>query len=141
MQIIQHKKESRFIEFLKKYTESHNEQFLDVHENYASGIDVYYLNKPYDLKVSNSKKLTLQKKYKGEWYDPLVSHIDIPYLYIIETPVQFLGFVIDKDKLLTNLPKYCNSSITQYTGDGNLNNCIELKNLMDLCPEPFVWRK
>lgn len=137
MQEHQHAKEQRFLDFLKDYCIRNNRKFEDVHDDYSTGIDVYLDDKPYDLKVSNSRKLTVFKCYKGHWYCPLLEHQDIPYMYVIEEESRFLGFVINKSRLLERLK----GSIETYTGDGNINKITELDSISDFAEDIQVFNK
>ena len=137
MQERQHEKEKRFIDFLVKTGTA-----KDVHDDFSTGVDVYLFHnniwKPFDLKVSNSKKLTAFKCYKGKWYSPLLLHMDVPYLYVLEEETRYVGFVITKQDILRTYTKYESS---EYRGDGNINICITIDNMTDLAKDILVWEK
>ena len=134
MQELQHAKEQKFIDYLLK----HCTNVKDVHDNFSTGIDVYIDCIPYDLKITNSRKLTIFKRYKGNWYSPLLEHTDIDYLLVEEYDKCYLGFVINKAALLRQLGNKC---ISTYTGDGNINQCVELGDPTLLCEKVYTWMK
>lgn len=139
-----HAKESHFIEFLRSYAEIESIQFEDVHDNLKTGIDVYYDGKPYDLKVSNSLKLSLFRTsdlYGGETRCPMLIHPEIPYLYVVEKDDKFIGFVIDKKELLK--PNFLNATtFGEFTGDGNYNLTIDLNGcISDVATKILTWMK
>lgn len=140
----QHKQELRFIKFLKAYAEENNEQFEDVHDEFKTGIDIIYKGKKYDVKVSDSLKLSLFRKselYSNETRCPMLIHPEIPYLYIVEQESQFVGFVIKKEKLIT--ADFLNSTkFGYYYGDGNINLTVDLNDQIGLLSERIIiWQK
>lgn len=130
-QLKQHNKEQAALNYLKQHL---NKTFIDVHNDYSTGIDFYYEGKPYDLKASKSNKLTVFKLYKGKWYSPLLNHMDVPYAYTRykDDDISHL-LVYSKDYILRNLTKCC--PLTTYDGDGNLNVNLCLDNLE---PEDYI---
>lgn len=140
----QHEQESRFIAFLKAYTESNNIQFEDVHNDFKTGIDVIIDGKPYDLKVSDSLKLSLfrtSELYNNETRCPFLEHPEIPYLYVVEQENQFVGFVINKANLIT--ASFLNSTtFGNYSGDGNDNLTVDLEGQIGLLSDRIIiWKK
>lgn len=120
MQEREHAKELQGIQRVKSWAERNNHQFEDVHEDFETGIDIYLDGKPYDLKVAESGWLTMVKKYKGKWYSPLESHLEVPYLVLKED----FGFVVDKRELRDHCFQMSNKSCIElgvYTLDGNVN--------------------
>lgn len=99
----------------------------DTHYDLSTGADVILDGKLYDLKVSNSNKLTVLKKLgkgprAGEVYSPLLEHQNVDYLYMIEKPDLFIGFLLNKCDVLDFIIK--NAGILKfsyYNGDGNDN--------------------
>lgn len=135
MQEYQHAKERNFIDFLVK-----NYNAVDTSNDFGTGVDVVLNGKPYDLKVSNSRKLTLFKYYENEWYCPLLLHPEVNYMYIIEQKDKYLGFVFSKKDVLNYWYKHPETEISTYKGDGNLNINITL-NLSDLSNKVEIFRK
>lgn len=137
-QVYQHEMESLFLNFLRYNYQQYWSTYSDLHNDYGTGIDVKLDNEYYDLKVSNSKKITIFKKHKNEWYSPLTLHTDIKYMYVIEHEKCYMMYVIKKDKIIEYMTKQ--PQITEYTGDGNINICINL-NLDLLAEDIFCLRK
>lgn len=134
----QHQVEERFISFLRMNYYQIWDTFADLHNNYDSGIDVRLDGVDYDLKVSNSKKLSVFKKHKNDWYSPLTLHMDVKYLYVVEYPNCYLLYEIRKENLIMYLLQ--NPHITEYTGDGNDNICMDL-DLDKVAEDIFCLRK
>lgn len=138
MQEQQHQKEDDFLSFLRANYWQVWESYSDLHYNYETGIDVKLDDTYYDLKVSNSKKITVFKNHKDEWYSPLTMHMDIKYLYVVEYPNCYLLYEIRKENLIMHLLQ--NPHITEYTGDGNDNICMDL-DLDKVADDIFMLRK
>lgn len=134
----QHAQEELFLNFLRYNYQQYWETFADLHYDFSTGIDIKLDDEYYDLKVSNSKKITIFKKHKGEWYSPLTLHKDIKYMYVVEYPNCYMLYVIKKDKIIEYMTSQ--PQITEYTGDGNINICINL-NLDLLAEDLFCLRK
>lgn len=138
----QHEKEERFIKFLsynytqhwKTYSRASKEQDI------KDGIDVFLDDIPYDLKISFGR-LSLFKKHKGNWYSPIVEHMDINYLYVIEYSDKFALFTLKKEDILMELLKN-KIQFSEYSGDGNFNINMDLeRRLSILDPKPVILRK
>lgn len=136
-------KERRFITFLR----DSGENVFDVtgsDYDLKKGIDIYLDGKPFDLKVSNSYKLSLFRKsalYDNEFRCPILIHPEIPYLYVIEKEDRYIGFCINKTDLL-KVSFLSGTSFSEFTGDGNLNICIDLKGqISDVAYDIKVWNK
>lgn len=135
-------KEQGFLETLRAYCTTNNIQYSDSHEEVSTGIDVWIDTKPYDLKVSNSRKLTLFKKLPdGRIFCPLVRHIEIPYLYIIEREKDFICFELRKEDLMFRLFGRGPINTSTYQGDGNINVTFEITEIMDLARDVLVIPK
>jgi hypothetical protein len=99
----------------------------DTHAQTSLGYDIILNGKLYDLKVSNSQKLTVLKRLgkgprAGEIYSPLLEHQDIDYLYMIEKPNLFIGFLLNKCDVLDFIIKNAGKlKFSYYNGDGNDN--------------------
>lgn len=99
----------------------------DTHYDLSTGADVILYDKLYDLKVSNSQKLTVLKKLgkgpkAGTTYCPLLEHQEVDYLYLIEKPNLFIGFLLNKRDLLDYIIKNAGKlKFSYYNGDGNDN--------------------
>lgn len=99
----------------------------DTHYDLSTGADIILDNKLYDLKVSTSQKLTVLKKLgkgpkAGTIYCPLLEHQEVDYLYLIEKPNLFIGFLLNKCDLLDFIIKNAGRlKFSYYNGDGNDN--------------------
>lgn len=99
----------------------------DTHYDLSTGADVILDDKLYDLKVSTSQKLTVLKKLgkgpkAGKTYCPLLEHQEVDYLYLIEKPNLFIGFLLNKCDLLDFIIKNAGRlKFSYYNGDGNDN--------------------
>ena len=58
-------------------------------------------------------------------------------MYVIEEESRFIGFVINKSRLLERLK----GSIETYTGDGNINKVTELDSISDFAEDIQVFNK
>ena len=134
----QHAQEELFLNFLRYNYQQYWKSYSDLHNDYETGIDVKLDDEYYDLKVSNSKKITIFKKHKNDWYSPLTLHQDIKYMYVVEYQKCYMLYVIKKDKIIEYMTSQ--PQITEYTGDGNINICINL-NLDLLAEDIFCLRK
>lgn len=132
-QIRQHNKEASFIQKLSDYCKETNKWFVDctgTKADYIEGIDCYIDRRPYDLKCSDTKKLTIHKTLpNGYKYKPQERHTDIPYLYCL--PTSGLCYVITKAELSAYIEYYkqagkLSSMLSNYSGDGNQNVCIDI---------------
>lgn len=133
-----HDKESRFLKTLKSYMEANGHTYEDVHDDYNTGVDVIIDGKKYDVKASNpNKRLTIFKRYKGSWYSPLLLHQDVDYLYAIEYEDRWVVCHITKENILSHL---C-GEMTTYDGDGNLNICCTLSNILDISEREYIIQK
>ena len=100
---------------------------IDTHAQASLGYDVILDGKYLDLKVSNSNKLTILKRLgkgprAGEIYSPLLEHQDVDYLYLIEKPNLFIGFLLNKCDVLDFIIKNAGRlKFSYYNGDGNDN--------------------
>lgn len=99
----------------------------DTHYDLSTGADIILDDKLYDLKVSTSQKLTVLKKLgkgpkAGTTYCPLLEHQEVDYLYLIEKPNLFIGFLLNKCDLLDFIIKNAGRlKFSYYNGDGNDN--------------------
>jgi len=99
----------------------------DTHYDLSTGADIILDGKLYDLKVSTSQKLTVLKKLgkgpkAGTTYCPLLEHQEVDYLYLIEKPNLFIGFLLNKCDLLDFIIKNAGRlKFSYYNGDGNDN--------------------
>ena len=99
----------------------------DTHYDLSTGADIILDDKLYDLKVSTSQKLTVLKKLgkgpkAGKTYCPLLEHQEVDYLYLIEKPNLFIGFLLNKCDLLDFIIKNAGRlKFSYYNGDGNDN--------------------
>lgn len=139
MQQRQHDKEERFVEFLKVYCHKNNLEFKDTHEDFDLGADVFINDEPYDLKVSNSRKLTVVKRYKGNWYSPLERHPDIDYLIAEEHEDKWILFKLNKLQVVKEYLGHPDLSL--YTLDGNINICQNVSRLMEMIGPEMVIKK
>lgn len=131
-------KEKNFLDCLREYCSSLGWQYSDVHNDVSTGVDVIINGHPFDCKVTNpNKKLTIFKRVNGRWYSPILNHFDIDYLYTIEYPERYLCFHLRKEDILKNMK----GDLSDYSGDGNLNKCITLHDIMDYSQEEFEIRK
>ena len=137
-QIMQHMQEENFLGFLRRNYNQYWTTYADVHNDYDTGIDVKLDEVPYDLKVSNSKKITIFKKHNGEWYSPLTLHPEVDYLYVVEYDKCYMLYRIKKSRIIEYM--LTQPQITEYTGDGNWNVCISLE-LDRVMEDVYVLRK
>lgn len=99
----------------------------DTHYDLSTGADIILDDKLLDLKVSTSQKLTVLKRLgkgprAGEIYSPLLEHQDVDYLYMIEKPNLFIGFLLNKRDVLDFIIKNAGRlKFSYYNGDGNDN--------------------
>ena len=99
----------------------------DTHYDLSTGADIILDDKLYDLKVSNSQKLTVLKRLgkgprAGDIYSPLLEHQNVDYLYLIEKPNLFIGFLLNKCDVLDFIIKNAGRlKFSYYNGDGNDN--------------------
>lgn len=135
-------KEQGFLETLRAYCITNKLQYSDVHEEVETGIDVWIDTKPYDLKISNSKKLTLFKKLPdGRIYCPLVNHLAIPLLYVMEREKDFICFELRKEDIMFKMFGKGPVNTGKYCGDGNINITFEIQEIMDIAREVLVIPK
>ena len=139
MQEMQHKKEERFIGFLRDYCHRNNISFHDTHSDFNLGADVYINDTPYDLKVSNSRKLTIAKHYKEKWYCPLELHPDVDYLIVEEHDDKWVLFKLNKSRVWKEFLEHTDLSL--YAGDGNINICQNVSRLMETIGPDYIIRK
>lgn len=105
----------------------------DTHYDLSTGADIILDDKLYDLKVSTSQKLTVLKKLgkgprAGDIYSPLLEHQEVDYLYLIEKPNLFIGFLLNKRDLLDFIIKNAERlKFSYYNGDGNDNFNVKLQ--------------
>lgn len=130
MQEQQHNKEEQALAYLKQHL---NHTFIDVHNDYSTGIDFYYEGKPYDLKASKSNKLTVFKLYKGKWYSPLLNHMEVPYAYTRYVDQQITHLLVYKKT--TILESLAHHTLTSYSGDGNYNINVDIT---DIEPDDYI---
>lgn len=135
-------KEQAFLNTLRAYCTTNNIQYSDSHEEVSTGIDVWIDTKPYDLKVSNSRKLTLFKKLPdGRVFCPLVRHIEIPYLYVISRDKDYLCFELRKEDIMFKMFGKGMVNTGMYNGDGNINITFDVAEIMDLARDVLVIPK
>lgn len=138
MQERQHKQEDDFLEFLRNNYWQVWETYSDLHNDFSTGVDVKLDGVEYDLKVSNSKRISIFKKHKGDWYSPLAIHQEVKYLYVTEHAHCYILYEIRKESIIKYLLN--NPQITEYTGDGNDNICCSL-DLDAIADDIFCLRK
>ena len=143
MQERQHNQERQTINKLKEFCEANGLFFVDTvgtKADYQGGIDCYINRRPYDLKCSDSKKLTIHKTLpNGFEYKPYEKHPEVPYLYVL--PTTGLCYVITKTELAAYIEYYkqagkLSSMLSNYSGDGNKNVCIDIGPML-LNKEPL----
>lgn len=143
MQEIQHNKESQFIYKLSEYCKENNLWFVNTvgtKADYQGGIDCYINRRPYDLKCSDSRRLTIHKTLpNGFEYKPYEKHPEVPYLYCL--PSTGLCYVITKEEFKAYIEYYksigkLSSMLSEYSGDGNRNINIDISPLL-LNKEPL----
>ena len=138
MQEVQHAREDEFLSFLRTNYWQVCDSYSDLHTDFSTGIDVKLNDTYYDLKVSNSKKLTIFKYHNNAWYSPLTLHPDVKYLYVVEHIHCYMLYEIKKESIITYLLQQ--PHITEYTGDGNFNICVSL-DLDAIADDIFCLRK
>lgn len=143
-QVYQHNKEATTLNQLKEYCAANDMAFADVHDDFSTGIDVYINRRAYDIKASDSKKLTIFKRLpNGTEYKPHETHTDVPYLYCL--PSSGYCYIVTKKELSTYIELMkendkLDALLSEYTGDGNYNLCIDIQGLL-LMKEPFIKLK
>ena len=140
-QVYQHNKESDMLKRIEKYCADNELRFKDVHDDYSTGIDIWIGRRCYDIKASESKKLTILKTLpNGTTYKPHETHLDVPYLYCL--PSTGYCYRINKQEIIDYI-KFLKSTgkldifLSEYTGDGNKNICIDIGQLLFM-KEPYI---
>lgn len=104
----------------------------DTHYDLSTGADIILDDRLYDLKVSNSQKLTVLKKLgkgpkAGTTYCPLLEHQEVDYLYMIDKSDYYMAFMLKKmdicNYIIVNAEKL---QWSHYNGDGNENLNVKL---------------
>lgn len=138
-----HAKEAAGIEALKKHfgarlVESTAQQDL------VEGWDVAIDGVKYDVKFSNSRKLSLFRQTVGEWYCPVTKYLDVSLLYMVKNDEDnYICFVIDKSKLLDYVFKHAEQiKLTSYSRDGNKQINLHMEDwLTDLTSKYFIIKE
>ena len=132
-QTYQHDKESAFLDLLfKQYPTA-----IDAHNDFRCGYDFIIRGVKLDAKVSNSRKLTLIRKYKDYIYCPLLEHPDVDILYCIENDTEYKCYRFKKRDILEYF-LYNYTNLSSYTGDGNQSVNILLPAEWFLTKRPML---
>lgn len=132
-QVYQHRKEDLFLNLLfNQYPTA-----IDAHNNFKCGYDFIIRGRKLDAKVSNSRKLTLIRKYKDHIYCPLTEHQDVDILYCIEFDDCYKCYRFTKKEILEHFLNNFNN-LSSYEGDGNKAVNITLPAEWFLVREPFI---
>lgn len=99
-------------------------------EDFYKGTDFYLSSKPYDLKSSDSGKLSLLRRTaKRGWYCPLTDHPSVDYAYLYKGSLHLINrllFLANIDSILNNP----DVSFGSYSGDGNIQKWIDLSKIL-----------
>lgn len=134
----QHSREAELIKRIADYCAKNNIPFKDLtgtEDDYKYGVDCYIGDRPFDLKCSDSRKLTVIKRLpNGIEYKPYEKHTRIPYLYCL--PSSGKCYIITKQTFKSFIEYYksmdmLDDIMTIYTGDGNTNYCINISRLLN----------
>lgn len=143
-----HTQEQTFVKWLLAHPNGHTiKDATNTSKDFKNGIDLEIDGQPVDLKVTNSRKLSLFRKsdlydkHDGRegWECPILKHPNIPYLIIENHPEKkrYVGFLIRKLDLFNYLHL---APIGTYTGDGNVNKYLDLSNIItDVTSEILVF--
>ena len=133
MQERQHQLESNVTDLIIKHLGvRHTITKSTLEDDINNGIDIYIDRRPYDLKCSNSQKITVFKKHRGDIYSPLLLHQDVPYLYVTNNGTKYDIYKITKQEILEDILsrwKFLSGSV--YDGDGNVNANIYIGHFLD----------
>ena len=127
----QHNTESEYLDKLKQWCNEHKHTFRKstTEEDRKLGIDCYIDFKPYDLKGTTTNHLTVLKYYtqRNVWYNPLIRHMEVPYIL----PLNEEGSawkVVNKVDVLNWYYEHPDL-VGRYDGDGNKNLWVDISNM------------
>lgn len=123
--------ERRGIELVREWCSTNGLEFqrADKDDDLYNGIDLYIDGKGYDLKASDSGKLSVFRRTAGRgWYCPLADHADVDYLYLYKGAMYF----IDRRMFLANFAQLAGTlRWGNYSGDGNYQVYVDLSEALD----------
>lgn len=131
-QFRQHSIESAALSKLETYFANRGFDFerASKEDDILKGTDFYLSNKPFDLKASDSGKLSLLRRTaRRGWYCPLTDHPSVDYAYLYKGALH----LINRALLLANIDSILNNpevSFGSYSGDGNIQKWIDLSKIL-----------
>lgn len=133
-QTVQHNTELRTLELIQREFGKANVRFTSELTDLSKGIDLFIYDKPYDLKASNSNKITIFRITASGLYCPLLKNKNVEYLF--PTEVKGIYKVITKQEIFNEfLLKYWmdieeKDLVNTINSTPSFSNCKELERIL-----------
>lgn len=133
-QSVQHNAEFRTLALIQREFGKANVRFTDELTDLNKGIDLFIYDKPYDLKASNSNKITIFRITTSGLYCPLLKNKNVEYLF--PTEVKGIYKVITKQEIFNEfILNYWmdieeKDLVNTINSTPSLSNCKELEKVL-----------